>query len=358
MHLTFPLIRLLTGILIPILALTGCKPPDDASLSQEYVRDPSGVLLPIPVKRTDNSDAKLVALFLANGADPHQSVQAFDLSQRVRASSGYLLSVHDAKGDSQKQIDQLREAQSTKLHAAFVLPVDPSAVGPDVSKLKQTGTYTISLAKGFDAEMCDTTLFSDSQKIGRIAGELIVAALQRRAKDLQQPQVQGRILEIRTDDSHSASLARHQGLLESLAKEKEVVLVHDAPADGNPALAATVFDEAIRLQKQIDAVYAHSDYLARGVHEAALKAGLRDAIFLVATDGTGGAGGGLEMIFQNHLDATVHNPLLVDLAWKILEKRDSDPNFRAKPSYEVEPLAVTPKNLEETRIKGAALPEL
>ena len=358
MHFTSPLIRLLTGIFIPILALTGCKPPDDAAPSQEYVRDPSGVLLPIPVKRTDSSDAKLVSLFLSNGADPHQSVQAFDLSQRVRASSGYLLSVHDAKGDSQKQIDQLREAQSAKLHAAFVLPVDPSAVGPEVSKLKKAGTYTISLSKGLDAEMCDTTLFSDPQKIGEIAGELIVAALQRRAKDFQQPQVQGRIVEVRADDSHPVSIARHRGLVESLAKEKEVVLVHDAAADGNPTLAAAIFEEAIRLQKQIDAIYVHSDYLARGVHDAALKAGLRDTIFLVATDGTGGPGGGLEMIFQNHLDATVHNPLLVDLAWKIVEKHDSDPNFKAKASYEVQPLAVTPKNLEETRIKGATLPEL
>lgn len=351
-------LRLFAAVLAPILALSGCKPPDDATQSQDYVKDPSGVLLPIPVKRTDNSDAKIVALFLSNGADPHQSVQAYDLSQRVRAARGYLLTVHDAMGDSQKQLDQLREAQSSKPHAVFILPVDPSVLGTELSNLKKNGAYTISLAKGIEESLCDTTVFSDSQKMGQMAGELIVAALQRRAKDLQQTPVQGRVVEVRAEDSSPVSHARHQGLVGSLGREEGIVLVHDASAEGNPNSAVTIFEEALRLQKQMDAVYAHSDYIARGVHEAALKAGLRESIFLVATDGTGGAGGGLEMITQNHLDATVHNPLLVDLAWKILEKRDSDPSFEAKTSYEVQPLAVTPKNLEETRIKGAPLPEL
>jgi hypothetical protein len=72
---------------------------------------------------------------------------------------------------------------------------------------------------------------------------------------------------------------------------------------------------------------------------------------------SGGPGGGLEMIHRGLLDATVHQPLLVNLAWQILALHDKDAAFKPKARYEIEPVAITPKNVSEIATKGIAMPK-
>ena len=122
--------------------------------------------------------------------------------------------------------------------------------------------------------------------------------------------------------------------------------------------AALQFKEALRLQKNIDAVYVHNDIMALGVSDAAIELQIRDSLLIVGTDGIDGPGGGLEMLLKNQIDATVHQPLLTDFAWQIIEKMSKDPSFKPKVSYEIEPVAFTPRNREELKAKGLAVPSL
>ncbi len=343
---------------VSITLLSGCKPPAEGEkASEEYMRDPSGLILPIPKMKREETDSKSIVFLLRDGDDPYQSVQANELGQAARSTSGYTVRFEDARGQAATQVEQLRALGAKKPHAVLINPVDPKAVTTEIGNLRRAGVFVIGLDSRFEDEVCDTLVYTDQKKIGAAAGDLIVQALKRKAKDLAAPTVEGRVIQIQLDESLPVSKDRNDGFVSALKAESGLVLVHDGSAKGAPLAAAGLFEEALRLQKQIDAVYVQNDLMARGVHEAAEKAGVREQLLIVGTDGTGGPGGGLEMIRQAHLDATVHQPLLVNLAWQILALRDKDAAFKPKARYEIEPVAITPKNVSEIATKGIAMPK-
>ena len=115
--------------------------------------------------------------------------------------------------------------------------------------------------------------------------------------------------------------------------------------------------DAIRLQKQFDVVFAHNDAMALGAAEAAGE--MRENVLLIGVDGFMGADGGFTAVNNGDIDATIHQPLLVDLAWQIIRKKLAEPAFQPKPSYKLNPMAITPKDVDDIRRKGLPpLPKL
>ncbi|HEY1052944.1 MAG TPA: hypothetical protein VGE39_24410, partial [Prosthecobacter sp.] len=92
-----------------------------------------------------------------------------------------------------------------------------------------------------------------------------------------------------------------------------------------------------------------------------VDAGQREQIFIIGTDGISGPANkrGLELVQQGELDATVVQPALVDLALQIVLKIRSDKNFKPQPSYEIEPMAVVARTVEQALKTGTyRLPKL
>ena len=187
---------------------------------------------------------------------------------------------------------------------------------------------------------------------------LVVDALKRKAQDEGSPGVKGRVIQLQGDEKLPACRARSEGFTEAIKAEPGIVLVHDAATGWEKAGAILRFKEALRLQKGFDAVYAHNDIIALGASEASVEEKVRESLLIVGTDGVTGPGGGLEMLGKNAIDATVHQPLLVDFAWRLVERMLKDGGFKPKPAYEIEPVVFTPKNLDELRARGLKVPEL
>ena len=233
-----------------------------------------------------------------------------------------------------------------------------SGATSEITELRLAGTFVMGLDASLNDGSCDTVVFCDQKKVGFMAGTVIVNALKRKATDGGATEVTGRVVQIQGDENHPCSRARNEGFLAALKAEPGVILVHDASANWSQADAGLQFKEAIRLQKNIDAVYAHNDIMALGVSDAAVELQIRDSLLIVGTDGIDGPGGGLEMLLKNQIDATVHQPLLTDFAWTVIAKMSKDPTFKPKASYEIEPVAFTPRNREELKAKGLTVPSL
>ena len=356
-RLVRPLLFCSAGIALALVA--ACRPAEEGAASSNatpMVQDPSGLTIPMPLSRHDKPATHRVVLCLANGAEPYQYVEATMLVDLMRSAADFELAATDARNSAERQSEQLRSLAASKPAAVIVQPVDAAALKEELGALRNAGVTAIGLDSAL-REICTAVVFCDQKKIGAMAAGHIIGALQKKASDAGGTEAAGRVVQIQGDEKSPKSRERSEGFIEALKAQPGIVLVHDTPSKGDRADAALRFDEALRLQKSFDVVYAHNDMIALGVSEAAVKAGVRDQLLIVGTDGISGPGGGLEMLGKSQIDATVHQPLLVDFAWKLIEKIVKDAAFKPKSAYEIEPLLFTPRNLEELRAKGIKVPE-
>ena len=300
-----------------------------------------------------------IILLLPDTRVAMQEFQRNGLAMLVGRRVGYHLTTSDAAGSSAKQIEQFRQAIAAKPAAIIVSPIDPPAVAALIVEAQTHGITVIGLDKRMLNEGCASVVFSDQRKVGRMAADTIIEALKRKAAEEKRTEVTGRVVQLRgAADSYSTNEIA-EGFSEGLRTQSGVILVHDAPADWSAETATKCTTEAFNLQKNFDAIYAQSDAMAIGAAKAADTAGQRENIFIIGTDGLSGQKRGLELVRLGDLDASVVQPALVDLALQIITKIRSDKAFKPLPSYEIQPVVILPKNVEQMLRTGTyKLPNL
>lgn len=298
-----------------------------------------------------------IVLLSAHGERPYEVVQSQVLARLVFSQKGFNLKVLDAKGDGRLQARQLEEAVAEKPLAILITAVEAGALSDRISDAVQAGVLVIGLGEAAASLPCTTVLQVEQRGLGRLAGAHVVQALTRKAQAEGGSEAVGRVVELRGDEQGAESLARHEGFMEALQKAPGIVLVHDAPAGWTVQGGTDRIREALRLQSQFDVVYAHNDASALGAARA--LGDLRGQTLVIGTDGFRGDESGLTLVAQGDLDASIHQPPLVDLAWQIIDRRVTEPGFAPKPAYRLEGIVITPKNVDDLRQKGPpALPAL
>ncbi|MES2595358.1 MAG: substrate-binding domain-containing protein [Verrucomicrobiota bacterium] len=300
---------------------------------------------------------RTVVLLNARGDRGYEMAQSQQLARLAFAREGSNLKVLDAKGDSALQARQFDEAVAEKPAAILLSPVEAGALSTHVGDAVQAGVFVIGLGENAASLPCSTVLQVGQRDLGKLAGEVVAQALTRKAQEEGRTETTGRVVELRGDEHSAECQARHEGFMEALQKVPGAILVHDAPADWTGQGGKDRVREALRLQSQFDVIYAHSDAIALGA--ASMLGEQRVQMLVIGTDGFRGEEGGLTLVAQGNLDASIYQPPLVDLAWQIIERRLSEPGFVAKPVYRLNGLVITPKNVEDLRRGGfPALPAL
>ncbi|MBB5033468.1 substrate-binding domain-containing protein [Prosthecobacter vanneervenii] len=300
-----------------------------------------------------------IRLLLSDARIAMQAFQRDGLSMLVGRRAGYQLTTSDAEGSSARQIEQFRQSIATKPAAIIVSPIDPAALAALIVEAKTQGIIVIGLDKRMLNEGCASIVYSDQRLMGRLAAETVVEALKRKAAEENRTDITGRIVQLRgAADSHTSS-EMAEGFGEGLRSQPGIIIVHDAPADWNTEKATQRTAEAFKLQQSFDAIYAHSDAIAVGAAKAAETAGRRDNVFIIGTDGLSGQKRGLESVRDGEIDASVIQPALVDLALQIIAKLRTDKTFKPQPAYEIQPMVILPKNVEQCLRTGTyKLPQL
>jgi len=331
--------------------------PESSPVQKSTTTSPTALLEATGLAAKD--ERAEIILLLPDARIPMQEFQRNGLAMLVSRQAGYHLTSNDAAGSGAQQIEQFRQAIAAKPAAIIISPIDPPAVAALIVEAQTHGITVIGLDKRMLNEGCASIVFSDQRKVGRIAADAIVEALKRKAAEENRTEISGRVVQLRgTADSYSTNEIA-EGFADGLRIQSGVILVHDAPADWNTENGTKRTTEAFSLQKNFDAIYAHSDAIAVGAAKAAETAGQRENIFIVGTDGLSGQKRGIELVRQGDLDATVVQPALVDLALQIIMKLRTDKTFKPQPSYEIQPVLIMPRNAEQSFISGTyTLPQL
>lgn len=347
------------------LLLTACRPSEEHPQPGQPPVSPTGI--PLPQEIIDKTGLGVkderagIVLLQQDNRLPLQEFQRNGLSMLVGRQAGYKVTTQDAAGDAAKQAEQFRAAIAAKPAAIFVNPVDPAALAALIVEARTAGILVIGLDKRMLNEGCTSIVFCDQNRVGHMAAQTVLDALKRKAAEENRPETTGRVVMLRGVENSFPTNELAEGFMDGLRKEPGVIVVHDAPADWKADNAALRVAEAFRLQKQFDVVFAHNDTIAQGAAKAVTDAGQRENVFIIGTDGISGPANrrGLELVRQGELDATIVQPALVDLALQIVLKVRTDKNFKPQASYEVEPVAVVPKNVEQALKAGTyRLPRL
>lgn len=301
-----------------------------------------------PEERAAEDVTKKLVLLAANDlADPFQRLQSDLMRAAMRTLEGWRFKVLDAKGDIGTGLDVLGKVQNQQPVWLIVDPVESRLSAAILEPLRSSGVHVISIDQHMPVTACDTLVFTDQMKIGRLAGEVVVQALRRKAGDEQKKHVTGRVVQIRGRTGSYASEARAQGFAEAIRAEPGIILVHDAPGEWTPESGKARAVDALRLQKTFDVVFAHNDSMASGASEALVAAQVRENVLIIGVDGAGGYQGGLDLLRRGVIDATIRQPMPVELAFSLIQKAAKDDKFKPEPRYEREPLAITPHNLDD-----------
>ncbi|WP_294405020.1 substrate-binding domain-containing protein [Prosthecobacter sp.] len=376
----FSCTRLATLILGMLLLLAACDPSDGPDVEkaisdlekQKLQKTANPDTAPTPPASDLPSPGILAAtglaakderaeiiLLLPDSRIAMQEFQRNGLAMLVGRKAGYKLTTSDAAGSSTKQIEQFRQAIAAKPAAIIVSPIDPPAVAALIVEAQTHGIIVIGLDKRMVNEGCTSVVFTDQRKVGRMAADTVVEALKRKAAEENRTEITGRVVQLRGAADSFSTNEIAEGFSEGLRPQPGVILVHDAPADWSTETATKCTTEAFNLQKIFDAIYAQSDAMAVGAAKAAETAGQRDNVFIVGTDGLSGQKRGIELVRMGEIDASVVQPALVDLALQIITKMRSDNTFKPQLSYEIQPVVIMPRNVEQMLRTGTySLPNL
>lgn len=302
-----------------------------------------------PVK-TQIEEARKVVFLSARGERPFETGQRNLLARLTANDARYQIQILDAGFSAETQRRQFQEAMAQAPYAIVLDALETAGLESDVRGAVAKGVQVIGLGESSVPLGCTSVLVADQKKLGQLAGELVVKALKAKAADAGQGEAAGRVIEIRGDDESLISQQRHEGFEAALKAAPGVILVHDAPGEWSLAGGRDRAADALRLQQSFDIVYAHNDLMALGA--AATLKDRRENVMIIGTDGFRGREGGMTLVGDGEIDATVYQPLLVDFAWVLLKKMAETPGFQPKTRYEMPLRTILPKDVDDIHRNG------
>jgi ribose transport system substrate-binding protein len=378
---SFTKLRPMLGCALAVLALvTSCKEEKGSGLTKytETRLTKTDAAVAKSKKASVQQDApdedllKILAPSNAKGPRRRIIVSAFDqrepmcytrvrlLDHFAKSRSGVELIFSDARGDATRHASQIQAEIASHPFAFIVLTPSLEHLSSPLSAAMDEKEKVIVIGTSADAAHATASIFVDDKKLGLAAGQLAVDSLKRKAEADGQQAIVGRVVELTGPEDSRISSERSAGFLEALTKQPGIRLVHQAPTGWDDKQAQTAISDAVRLQKTFDVVFVHSDLLAKAASTAlkTLQGNSREQMLFIGVDGSVGKGGGVDMVLKGDIDATIYNPPMVDLGWKILVRLLDEPAYHPKQSYELAPFAITPDNAPQISSRGVPSPAM
>ena len=223
-----------------------------------------------------------------------QSMQR-DMERELQFYPEIFLEIRDANGSNDLQINQIKELVGLKIDLLIVSPNEAEPITPAVEEAYEKGIPVIIIDRKTSSNQYTAYIGANNFKLGEIAGEYIETILPPNS----------RIVEIWGLRGSTPAIDRHQGLNGQLGDKHEIIPVY---SDWTKNYAKEEFRKLITTDQNINLVYAHNDVMALGAYEVCRELGIADRISFVGIDGLPGPTGGMQMVTDGVLDATLLYP--------------------------------------------------
>jgi len=263
----------------------------------------------------DDDPRPLIGIAYDEAGLPFRAVQGHLIQQLLEIrEEDYRMDPVDAKGSQARQIEDIESFVRRKAKVIIVFAFEAEGLAEVLGAARAAGVKILCVGSAGIVDLpADLRFVVDEYEIGRIAGKLVVDRLKRKMEFERAAELTGAVVEITgVDLEGDMSRERSAGFHEVLAAHPGIRVVHQAPGLWNEGDAVARVLEALRLQPEIDVIYAHNDAMAYASYLAAREKGRHQGILFVGTDGIGGPVGGIAHVRDQMMGGTIVVPLLLE----------------------------------------------
>lgn len=217
-----------------------------------------------------------------------------------------------ADDDNDSQLSQINYFIDQGVSLLIVSPNQVNTISPALERAQQKGIPVILVDRKTQSKKYTAFIGCDNYLLGKLVGDYIAQRLNGK----------GRIVEIRGLDDSSPAIDRHRGFVDALNAYPDLQIVASEPGDWKEQSGSEVMKRVLSKTQDFDYVFAQNDRMAYGAYKVACEHGLQDKCRFVGVDGLAGKDGGLELVRQGVLEASMLYPTkgdeVIALAMKIL----------------------------------------
>ena len=217
-----------------------------------------------------------------------------------------------ADDDNDSQLSQINYFIDQGVSLLIVSPNQVNAISPALERAQQKDIPVILVDRKTQSKKYTAFIGCDNYLLGKLVGDYIAQRLNGK----------GRIVEIRGLDDSSPAIDRHRGFVDALNAYPDLQIVASEPGDWKEQSGSEVMKRVLSKTQDFDYVFAQNDRMAYGAYKVACEHGLKDKCRFVGVDGLAGKHGGLELVRQGVLEASMLYPTkgdeVIALAMKIL----------------------------------------
>lgn len=217
-----------------------------------------------------------------------------------------------ADDDNASQLSQINYFIDQGVSLLIVSPNEVKAISPALERAQQKGIPVVLVDRKTQSKKYTAFIGCDNYLLGKLAGDYIAQRLNGK----------GRIVEIRGLDASSPAIDRHRGFVDAVNAYPAMQIVASESGDWKEQSGSEVMKRVLSKTQDFDYVFAQNDRMAYGAYKVAREHGLQNKCRFVGADGLAGKDGGLVLVRQGVLEASMLYPTkgdeVIALAMKIL----------------------------------------
>ena len=238
------------------------------------------------------------------------------MNQAMEIQAGFYpefeLKILDSEDDIENQIKNIEQLISEKVDILIVSPIKSKPITPIVEKVFKSGIPVLIVDRKTDGDNYTAYLGGDNYEVGTNAANYLASLTNENKK----------IIEIKGLAGSSPALERSLGFSDVINSTKNLQVVKAIEGNWESYSIKDSLRNVLESVKDVDYIFAHNDRMALGAWEIVKEKKLQDHIKIIGVDGLNGPNGGIQLVKEGKLLATILYPTggdeAIRLALKIL----------------------------------------
>ena len=226
--------------------------------------------------------------------------KAMNREMEVEASmhSNISLEIKDAENDVEKQIAQINSFIEEGVDVLIVSAIQSQPITSVIEKAMAADIPTIVIDRKIEGSNYTAYVGANNIQIGESAANYILAHTLDSTS----------IVEIKGQEGSSPAYERSEGFNSVISKNPRAIIVGEINGNWEEESMQAELDSLLQSIPTPDFIFAHNDRMALGAWEVAKKLGIHNKIRFLGVDGLFGPSGGIQLVKENILDATILYP--------------------------------------------------
>jgi signal transduction histidine kinase/CheY-like chemotaxis protein/AraC-like DNA-binding protein len=248
------------------------------------------------------------------GSDLWRKTMLDEMKTELSLRPGTKLSYADANNSSSKQIEQVKEMINEGIDLLVISPNEALPLTKIVEETYNKGIPVIVIDRKTSSPLYTAYVGAENYQVGKIAGEYLANNLKG----------SGNVVEVMGLPGSSPAIERDRGFMDALREHPEIKVTGQFYGDWlGPNTETQLLKNKDKL-KNVDAIFAHNDVMATSARKVLKKLNLSNSIKVIGVDALPGNGGGLNLVSNKTLTASVLYPTggkeAINIAMRILNK--------------------------------------